>query len=95
MLKDLDKNEKLLQVKDSLETKLTLSGDERWASRVVLPLKNPPANAGHTGDMGSIPGSERSLGGGQPILVFLPGGSHQQSSLAGYSPWGSKRVGHD
>ena len=27
-------------------------------------VKNPPANAGDTGDLGSIPGSERSLGGG-------------------------------
>ena len=27
-------------------------------------VKNPPANAGDTGDMGSIPGLERSLGGG-------------------------------
>ena len=26
----------------------------------------------------------------QPILVFLPGKSHGQRSLAGYSPWGSK-----
>ena len=27
--------------------------------------------------------------------VFLPGESHKQRSLAGYSPWGHKRVGHD
>ena len=27
--------------------------------------------------------------------VFLPGKSHGQRSLAGYSPWGHKRVGHD
>ena len=31
----------------------------------------------------------------QPTPVFLPGKSHRQSSLAGYSPWGLKRVGHD
>ena len=30
------------------------------ASQVVLVIKNPPANAGHTGDMDSIPGSESS-----------------------------------
>ena len=32
-------------------------------------VKNPPANAGDTGDMGSIPGSERSLGerNGKPL----------------------------
>ena len=27
-------------------------------------VKNPPANAGDTGDVGSIPGSVRSPGGG-------------------------------
>ena len=27
--------------------------------------------------------------------VFLPGKSHGQRSLTGYSPWGHKRVGHD
>ena len=30
----------------------------------------------------------------QPNLVFLPGKSHGQRSLAGYSPGGRKRVGH-
>ena len=30
----------------------------------------------------------------QPTPVFLPGKSHGQRSLAGYSPWGCKRVGH-
>ena len=28
-------------------------------------------------------------------LVFLPGKSHGQRSLAGYSAWGLKRVGRD
>ena len=41
-------------------------------------VKNPPANVG---DGGSIPGQE---------AVFLPGESHGQSSLVGYSPWGHK-----
>ena len=27
----------------------------------------------------------------QPTPVFLPGKSHEQRSLAGYSPWGSKQ----
>ena len=31
----------------------------------------------------------------QPTLVFLPRESHGQRSLAGYSPWDHKRVGHD
>ena len=31
----------------------------------------------------------------QPIPVFLPGKSHGQRSLVGYSPWGRRRVRHD
>ena len=31
----------------------------------------------------------------QPSLVFFPGKYHGQRSLAGYSPWGHRRVGHD
>jgi len=31
----------------------------------------------------------------QPTPVFLPGKSQRQRSLAGYSPWGHKRIGHD
>ena len=31
----------------------------------------------------------------QPIPVFLPGRSHGQRILAGYSPWGHKKVRHD
>ena len=31
---------------------------------MALVIKNPPANAGDTGDTGSIPGSGRSPGGG-------------------------------
>ena len=35
-----------------------------WASKVVLVVKNLPANAGDVRDKGSIPGSRRSPGGG-------------------------------
>jgi len=31
----------------------------------------------------------------QPTPVFLPGKSHGQRSLVGYSPWGCKKVGHN
>ena len=31
----------------------------------------------------------------RPTLVFLPGESHEQRSLTGYSPWGHKGAGHD
>ena len=53
-----------------------------------------PANIG---DMGLIPGLGRSTGGGkwQPTPIFLPERSHGQRSLAGYSPWGCQRVGHN
>ena len=34
------------------------------ASQVVLVVKNPPANAGDIRDGGSVPGWERSPGGG-------------------------------
>ena len=50
-------------------------------------IKRLPANAGDTGDAGLIPGSGRSPGARawQPTLVFLPGESHGQRSLVGYS----------
>ena len=34
------------------------------AAKVTLAVKNPPGNTGDTRDMGSIPGSGRSPGGG-------------------------------
>ena len=42
------------------------------------------------------PGSGRPPGGenGNPTLVLLPGESHRQRSLLGYSPWG-RRARHD
>ena len=43
------------------------------------------------GDLGLIPELERSgEGNGLPPPVLLPGESHGQRSLAGYSPWGRK-----
>ena len=44
--------------------------------------------------MGSVPGSGRSPGGRdwQPTPVFLPGESHEQRSLVGYSPQGHKEL---
>ena len=59
-----------------------------------LVVKNPLANGG---DSGSIPGLGRSPGEGNGNLLpeFLPGKSHGQRSLAGYHPWGCKRVRHD
>ena len=59
----------------------------RWASRVELVVKNPPANSGNTGDAGLMLGLKvpwrRAW---QRTPVFLPGESHGQWSLVGYSP---------
>ena len=51
--------------------------------------KNPLANAGDVGDMGSIPGSGRSPGGGHgnPLQHSCLENPHGQRSLVGYSPW--------
>ena len=60
---------------------------------MALVVKNPPANAGDARDVGLIPGSGRSPGGGYgtPIQYFcLEGPLGQRRSLAGYSPWSCK-----
>ena len=54
-------------------------------------VKNPPANGGDArcgfnSFLGKIPWRRKW----QPTLVFLPGKSHEQISMAGYSPWGRK-----
>ena len=52
-------------------------------------VKNPPPNAGHARDTGSVPGSGRFpwRRTWQPTAVFLPGEFHGQRSLLGYSPY--------
>ena len=57
---------------------------------VTLVVKNPPVNAGDVKNEGSIPGLGRVSWRRtwQPTPVFLPGESHGQRSLMGYSPWG-------
>ena len=54
------------------------------ASRVALVGKNPPASAGAVRPLG------REDPNRQPTPVLLPGESHGQRTLAGYSPWGHK-----
>ena len=50
-------------------------------------MKNLPANAGDARDASlKIPWRRKW----QPAPVFLPGKSHGQRSLAGYSPWNRK-----
>ena len=59
---------------------------------MVLVVKNPPANAEDIKTpvfnpwVGKIPQGREW----QPTPVVLPGGSHGQRSLVGYSPWGLK-----
>ena len=57
-------------------------------------VKNPPASAGDIRDMGSIPGSGRSPGGGHgnPLQYSCLENSMDRGSLAGYSPWGFKEL---
>ena len=57
---------------------------------MVLVVKNPLANAGDIIDRGSIPGKIPRRRKWQPTPVFLPGKSHRQRRLVGYSPWGHK-----
>ena len=52
------------------------------ASQVALVVKNLPANAG------KIPWRRKW----QPTPVFLPGESHGQRSLVGYSSWDCKQL---
>ena len=54
-----------------------------WASQVVLVVKNPTANEG---------ANKRCRWAWQPTPVFLPGESHGQRSLAGYSLYGPKEL---
>ena len=57
-------------------------------------VKDPPVNAG---DLGLIPGSERSPeeGNGNFIPVLSPGKSHGQRNLVDYNTRGRKRVRHN
>ena len=56
------------------------------ASQVVLVVKNSSAIVGNARDSGLIPGRRKW----QPTPKFLPGESHGQRSLVGYSPWGCR-----
>ena len=61
---------------------------QKWASKVVLVVKSPPANEGDIRDAGSIPGLGRYSGEshGKPTSLFVPGESHGQRNLESYSP---------
>ena len=63
----------------------------KWASQLAQWIKNLPANVGDIRDVGLIPGSGKSLREGN-ATTLLPGESHGQRSLRGYSPWGRKEL---
>ena len=58
-------------------------------------VRNLLGSAGGIGDVGLISGLGISVGGGHgnPLQYSLPGESHGERSLEGYSPLGC-RVGH-
>ena len=60
-------------------------------------VKNPPVNAGDSGDASSIPASGRSPeeGSANPLQHSCLEKSHGQRILVGYGQWGRQRVGHD
>ena len=66
---------------------------EPWASMVAQLVKNPPAMP-EGGRQRFDPRVRKILWrrARQPTPVFLPGESHGQGSLAGYSSWGGKEA---
>ena len=75
-----------------VSSSMTLPKFYLGASQVAQQIKNLPAMQETI--VGSVPGSGRSPGGRdwQPTPVFLPGESHEQRSLVGYSPQGHKEL---
>ena len=63
-----------------------------WISQVALELKNPPPGAGDIKRHKFYPWVRKIpwKRAWQHTLVFLPGESHGQRRLVGYSPWGHK-----
>ena len=59
-----------------------------------LVLKNPPVSAGDTDDTGSLPGSGRSLEGGNCYTLNYSCWEKSQGhrNLAGFSSWGCKEL---
>ena len=94
------------QVKNPLamqETLVQFLGREDPCRRDRLPIpvflcfsdgSDGKESACSMGDLGSIPGLERSPGGehGNPLQYSCPENPHGQRSLIGYSIWGRKRV---
>ena len=60
----------------------------KWASQVVLVVKNPPANEGDIRDSGLIPGLGRYSGEShsKSTPLLLPGESYGWRNLESYGP---------
>ena len=58
-------------------------------------VKKPSASEGDTGDLGLIPGSERSRGGGHGNLPQYSSLEVLRADTGGLQLLGSHRVGHD
>ena len=69
---------------------------EKFLKRDSLGAQHGKESACNAGDSGSIPGSERFpwTRAWQPTTVLLPGVSHGQRSLEGYSPRGFRVRDH-
>ena len=74
---------KILWRRDRLPTPVFLGFRYGSADKRIRPQCGRP---GFNSWVGKIPWRRKW----QPIPVFLPGKSHRQRSLAGYSPWGHK-----
>ena len=74
---------------DHCYVKLRASLVVKWTTSTVV--KNPPVLQIISPWAKKIPCRRKW----PPTPVFLPGKSHGQRSLVGYSPWGSQRVKHD
>ena len=69
---------------------------EEGASQMALVVKNPPANAGDTGDVGSIPELGRSLGEEMAAHTGILAWEIPWTELpGGLQSLGSQRVGYD
>ena len=74
-----------------LDLRNEIREDLDGASLVAQMVKSPPAlqeTQIQSLDRGRCPGE----GNGNPLQLFLPGRSHGQRSLAGYSPWGHREL---
>ena len=65
---------------------------KNMASQLGMVVKNLPANAEDIKDVSSIIGMIPWSRAWQPTPIFLPGKSHGQKRLVGYSPRGGKEL---